>query len=116
MSSTGPNGGRAGGRAWNGPPHGHVLLIGLNRPAKRNAFTEQMISELSAAYALWGGVLFADGDHFTGGLTWSTRGPHDINLWGGATFRSPSERGGATPWAGSSSGRSSTPRRPAAPA
>ncbi|WP_043474587.1 crotonase/enoyl-CoA hydratase family protein [Streptomyces collinus] len=54
---------------------GHVLLMGLNRPAKRNAFTKQMLSELSAAYGLlesdddlWCGVLFAHGDHFTGGL------------------------------------------------
>ncbi|WP_078890594.1 crotonase/enoyl-CoA hydratase family protein [Streptomyces maremycinicus] len=54
---------------------GHVLLMGLNRPAKRNAFTRQMLSELSAAYGLLEsdddlrcGVLFAHGDHFTGGL------------------------------------------------
>ncbi|MDQ0841077.1 crotonase/enoyl-CoA hydratase family protein [Streptomyces sp. V1I6] len=54
---------------------GRVLLMGLDRPAKRNAFTKQMISELSAAYGLlesdddlWCGVLFAHGDHFTGGL------------------------------------------------
>ncbi|MFD8501751.1 crotonase/enoyl-CoA hydratase family protein [Streptomyces sp. NPDC002387] len=54
---------------------GHVLLMGLNRPAKRNAFTGQMISELSLAYGLlesdedlWCGVLFAHGDHFTAGL------------------------------------------------
>ncbi|MFF0204411.1 crotonase/enoyl-CoA hydratase family protein [Streptomyces sp. NPDC005017] len=54
---------------------GHVLLMGLNRPAKRNAFTQQMLSELSAAYGLlesdddlWCGVLFAHGEHFTGGL------------------------------------------------
>ncbi|MFF2083384.1 crotonase/enoyl-CoA hydratase family protein [Nocardia sp. NPDC058176] len=54
---------------------GHVLLMGLNRPAKRNAFTRQMIGELSAAYGLlesdddlWCGVLFAHGEHFTGGL------------------------------------------------
>ncbi|MEU3856544.1 crotonase/enoyl-CoA hydratase family protein [Streptomyces sp. NPDC028722] len=54
---------------------GHVLLMGLNRPAKRNAFTRAMLAELSAAYGLlesdddlWCGVLFAHGDHFTGGL------------------------------------------------
>ncbi|MGW2936961.1 crotonase/enoyl-CoA hydratase family protein [Streptomyces sp. NPDC001156] len=54
---------------------GHVLLMGLNRPAKRNAFTRQMISELSMAYGLlesdedlWCGVLFGHGDHFTSGL------------------------------------------------
>ncbi len=48
--------------------------MGLNRPAKRNAFTGQMISELSLAYGLLEsdedlvGVLFAHGDHFTAGL------------------------------------------------
>lgn len=54
---------------------GHVLLMGLNRPAKRNAFDRAMLAELSAAYGLlesdddlWCGVLFAHGDHFTGGL------------------------------------------------
>ncbi|MDV5142850.1 hypothetical protein R1T08_00530 [Streptomyces sp. SBC-4] len=59
MSSTGPNDGRAGGRAWNGPTHRHVLLIGLNHPVKRNASTEQMISELSPAPRAtpWAGAL-----------------------------------------------------------
>lgn len=54
---------------------GRVLLMGLNRPDKRNAFTRQMLIKLSQAYALleaddelWCGVLFAHGDHFTGGL------------------------------------------------
>jgi enoyl-CoA hydratase len=54
---------------------GHVLLMGLNRPEKRNAFNRAMLSELSLAYGqldrdpqLRCGVLFAHGDHFTGGL------------------------------------------------
>ena len=54
---------------------GHVLLIGLNRPEKRNAFNLVMLGELSRAYALLEadhelrcGVLFAHGTHFTGGL------------------------------------------------
>ncbi|MDQ0798133.1 crotonase/enoyl-CoA hydratase family protein [Streptomyces sp. B1I3] len=54
---------------------GHVLLMGLNRPAKRNAFTRHMLTKLAAAYGLLEsdddlrcGVLFAHGDHFTGGL------------------------------------------------
>ncbi|RJQ74673.1 enoyl-CoA hydratase [Pseudonocardiaceae bacterium YIM PH 21723] len=54
---------------------GHVLLIGLNREAKRNAFNVQMLNDLSDAYAeleatedAWVGVLFAHGDHFTAGL------------------------------------------------
>jgi enoyl-CoA hydratase len=54
---------------------GHVLLMGLNRPAKRNAFTTDMLQQLGRAYfelesdeALRCGVLFAHGEHFTGGL------------------------------------------------
>ena len=54
---------------------GHVLLIGLNRPEKRNAFTLAMLADLSRAYALLesddslrAGVLFAHGEHFTAGL------------------------------------------------
>jgi enoyl-CoA hydratase len=54
---------------------GHVLLMGLNRPQKRNAFNRAMLAELSLAYAeldrdpeLRCGVVFAHGDHFTGGL------------------------------------------------
>ena len=54
---------------------GHVLIIGLNRPEKRNAFTMEMLADLSRAYALLesdeslrAGVLFAHGEHFTAGL------------------------------------------------
>ncbi|MEA2647216.1 MAG: enoyl-CoA hydratase [Chloroflexota bacterium] len=54
---------------------GHVLLMGLNRAEKRNAFNRQMLEDLSLAYTelhtnpeLRCGVLFAHGDHFTGGL------------------------------------------------
>lgn len=53
----------------------HVLLIGLDRVAKRNAFDKAMLNALALAYAelehddeLRCGVLFAHGDHFTGGL------------------------------------------------
>jgi enoyl-CoA hydratase/carnithine racemase len=53
----------------------HVLMIGLNRPAKRNAFDLQMYNELGLALAglskdpaLRVGVLFAHGEHFTGGI------------------------------------------------
>lgn len=55
--------------------HGHVLLIGLDRVAKRNAFDRAMLDALGQAYGeldrssdLRCGVLFAHGDHFTGGL------------------------------------------------
>src|SRR6266566_4388311 len=54
---------------------GHVLLIGLDRIAKRNAFDRAMLNALGLAYAelehdneLRCGVLFAHGEHFTGGL------------------------------------------------
>jgi enoyl-CoA hydratase/carnithine racemase len=54
---------------------GRLLLIGLNRPAKRNAFDPPMFHELAAALGelesdpeLWCGVVFAHGDHFTGGI------------------------------------------------
>ena len=54
---------------------GHVLLIGLDRVAKRNAFDVAMYHALARAYGeldrdpdLRCGVLFAHGDHFTGGI------------------------------------------------
>ena len=54
---------------------GHVLLMGLNRPAKRNAFNVELLESLGRAYErlereddLRAGVLHAHGDHFTGGL------------------------------------------------
>ena len=53
----------------------HVLLIGINRPAKRNGWTPAMFRQLAEAYtrlddepALRVGVLHAFGDHFTAGL------------------------------------------------
>ena len=55
--------------------HEHVLLIGLDRVAKRNAFDRPMLNALGLAYSelehdddLRCGVLFAHGDHFTAGL------------------------------------------------
>jgi enoyl-CoA hydratase/carnithine racemase len=60
----------------------HVLLIGLNRPEKRNAFNLALIDQLAAAYyelenddAIRCGVLFGRGDHFTGGLDLAEVGP-----------------------------------------
>lgn len=54
---------------------GHVLLIGMNRPEKRNALDLDMYWELATAYGrlhrdkdLRCGLLFAHGDHFTAGL------------------------------------------------
>src|ERR1700741_2644309 len=54
---------------------GHLLLIGVNRPAKMNAFDVDMLRQLGDAFGelerddegRWG-VVFAHGDHFTAGL------------------------------------------------
>ena len=61
---------------------GHLLLIGIDRPAKRNGFTPTMFRELGAAYSrlddesdLRVGVLHAFGDHFTAGLDLPTLAP-----------------------------------------
>lgn len=60
----------------------HVLHIGLNRPAKRNAFNVEMLEELGRAYErlerddnLRAAVLYAHGDHFTAGLDLAEVGP-----------------------------------------
>jgi enoyl-CoA hydratase/carnithine racemase len=54
---------------------GHLLLIGFNRPDKRNAADLQLLQELALAYGelernpeLRAALVFAHGDHFTGGL------------------------------------------------
>ena len=54
---------------------GQILLIGINRPAKRNGWTPPMFRQLAEAYTrlddepgLRVGVLHAFGDHFTAGL------------------------------------------------
>ena len=59
-----------------------VLLIGINRPNKRNGFTPKMYRELGEAYTrldddptLRVGVLHAMGDHFTAGLDLPTIAP-----------------------------------------
>src|SRR4051812_37905915 len=61
---------------------GHVLLVGLDRPAKRNAFDLPLWDSLCRAWGeldrdddLRAAVLFAHGDHFTGGL--------DLPQWSG---------------------------------
>jgi len=53
----------------------HILLIGLDRPAKYNGLTPPMMDQLIEAYTtldqepdLWVGVVFGHGDHFTAGL------------------------------------------------
>ena len=68
----------------------HVLLIGLNRANKRNAFSSTMINELADAYEYMEendqircGVLFAHGDHFTTGLDLGEIAP---KIMAGASF------------------------------
>jgi len=61
---------------------GHVLMIGVNRPDKRNAFDLATIDQLGAAYErladdrdLRVGVLYAHGAHFSAGLDLAEVGP-----------------------------------------
>lgn len=55
--------------------HDHILKIVIDNPAKKNAFSPEMMAQLSDAYTLldkdndlWVGVLCANGDNFTAGL------------------------------------------------
>jgi len=55
--------------------HGHIFKIVIDNPAKMNAFSPEMMEELSEAFTvldrdedLWVGVLCAEGKHFTAGL------------------------------------------------
>ena len=61
---------------------GHALVMGIDRVAKRNAFDLAMWDSLARAYGelerdpeLRVGVLFAHGDHFTGGIDLPQRAP-----------------------------------------
>jgi enoyl-CoA hydratase len=61
---------------------GHVLLIGFNRPEKRNAADFALLQQLSLAYGeldrdpeLRAGLVYAVGDHFTAGLDLADIGP-----------------------------------------
>ncbi len=62
--------------------HDHLVVVGLNRPTKMNAFSLTMLRELSQAYtayeaddSLWCLLLTAHGDHFTAGLDLAEVGP-----------------------------------------
>jgi len=79
---------------------GHVLLIGLNRPEKRNAADLRMLEELSLAYGeldrdpdLRAGLVFAHGEHFTAGLDLADVGPRI-----GPDGLSIVPTGGINPW------------------
>jgi enoyl-CoA hydratase/carnithine racemase len=89
---------------------GHVLLIGFNRPDKRNAADFALLQQLSSAYGelerdpeIRVGLVHAVGDHFTAGLDLADIGPRlgpngldivpegGINPWqlDGATLTKP---------------------------
>lgn len=79
---------------------GHVLLIGINRPAKRNAFDLAVIDQFAAAYEQLGnddelrvGVVFGHGDHFSAGLDLAQVGPvvaeHGPGALGGSRTYDP---------------------------
>lgn len=79
---------------------GHVLLIGWNRADKRNAADFALLQELCLAYAqlerdpeLRVGLVFAHGDHFTGGLDLA-----DVSPRIGAEGLSIVPEGGLDPW------------------
>jgi enoyl-CoA hydratase/carnithine racemase len=79
---------------------GHVLLIGFNRPEKRNAADYQLLEELSLAYGelerdpdLRCGLVYAHGDHFTGGLDLADVAPRI-----GADGLDITAAGGINPW------------------
>lgn len=61
---------------------GAVFEIGIDRPEKRNGFTPKMMRELAQAYSAFEsdeaarvGVLWAAGEHFTGGLDLAKMAP-----------------------------------------
>jgi enoyl-CoA hydratase/carnithine racemase len=64
----------------------HILLIGLNRDEKYNAFNIEMLKELAKAYTqlendpkLWCGLIYSTGKHFTTGLDLAEVGPAVLN-------------------------------------
>lgn len=76
--------------------NGHVLMMGINRPEKYNAFSLTMWDELCVAYRqlednhdLRCAVLYGEGKHFTAGLDlaqWSDR-------FASGTFSAPPDNG-----------------------
>jgi enoyl-CoA hydratase len=79
---------------------GHVLLIGFNRPDKRNAADWALLQELCLAYGelesdpeLRAGLVFAHGEHFTAGLDLADVAPHI-----GADGIDMVPEGGINPW------------------
>lgn len=78
---------------------GQVMVIGINRPEKANAFNLQLCRELSSAYAelddddsIRVGVLHGVGRHFTAGMDLREVAPEVMN---GNSLVAP---GGINPW------------------
>ena len=77
---------------------GHLLLIGLDRPAKRNAFDLDLLNDLSLAYGEFErdaearvALVFAHGEHFTAGLDLAQVAPTFAAGW-------VLPAGGCDPW------------------
>jgi enoyl-CoA hydratase/carnithine racemase len=88
--------------------HGHLLLLGLDRAGKRNAFDSAMIADLAQAlgeyeanHQLRCAVLFAHGEHFTSGLDLMELAPKLVS--GGMSYAA----GSIDPWGGPSHGAAS---------
>ncbi len=78
---------------------GHLMLVGINRPEKMNAFDIDMLDQIAQAFAelerdddVRCGVIFANGDHFTAGLDLANVAP--VVMEG----KMPFDRGGVDPW------------------
>ena len=78
--------------------HDHVLKIVIDNPAKKNAFSPEMMAELSDALTLldkdddlWVGVLCAEGKDFTAGLDMP-------KFFGPTATRKPRPEGNADPF------------------
>lgn len=89
--------------------HDHIMLIGLDRVAKRNAFDLELLNQLSLAYGEFErdeqarvAVVFAHGEHFTAGLDLAEAGPALSNGW-------QVPEGGYDPWGTGAGPRVSKP-------
>jgi len=88
--------------------HGNVLKIIIDNAAKRNAFSPEMMEQLSDAFTLLEntaeyrvGVLTAAGDHFTAGLDMPKFfGPnaHHVSARRAMSIRSACRSAALSPW------------------
>src|SRR5690606_8667499 len=77
---------------------GHILLLGLDRVAKRNAFDLELLNQLCLAYGEFErdqearvALVFAHGEHFTAGLDLANIAPVFAAGW-------QVPEGGCDPW------------------